>query len=76
MKHVIEVFDRQTEQLLMDVDVPADLYDDLKRLMNWHGPEDEFDVENLSPAQIQVLENWTGKSLTGETCIVQLVCLS
>jgi len=76
MKHIVEVFDRQTEQLLMDFDVPADRHDDLKRLMNWHGPEDEFDVENLSPAQVQVLENWTGKSLTGETYIVQLVCVS
>jgi len=75
MKHVVEVFDRQTEQLLMDVDVPADRYDDLKRLMNWQEPEDEFDAEDLSPAQIKVLESWIGKSLMGETHIVQLVCV-
>lgn len=74
MKHVIEVFDRQTEDLLISVEVPESRYEALKTLMNWKQPDDEFDGYDLSPVQVRVLEDWTGRTLTGANHIVQLVC--
>ncbi|KAA0996739.1 hypothetical protein FQ192_02930 [Pseudomonas sp. ANT_J12] len=74
MKHVVEVFDRQTEDLLLTVDVPASRREALRTLMNWQQPDDEFDGYDLSPEQIKVLEDWTGKPLMGANHIVQLVC--
>jgi hypothetical protein len=74
MKHVIEVFDRQTEDLLLTVDVPLSRRKALRVLMNWQQPDDELDGHDLSPEQVKVLEDWTGKSLMGANNIVQLVC--
>jgi hypothetical protein len=74
MKHVIEVFDSRTEDLLLTVDVPASRSEALRTLMNWQQPDDEFDGYDLSPEQIKVLEDWTGKPLMGANKIVQLVC--
>ncbi|RON55035.1 DUF7683 domain-containing protein [Pseudomonas frederiksbergensis] len=74
MKHTVEVFDRQTEDLLLSVEVPDGRHEALKVLMDWQHPEDEFDGYNLSSEQIRVLEDWTGKSLTCANHIVQLVC--
>jgi hypothetical protein len=75
MKHVIEVFDKRTEELLQSVEVPSDRREDLAKLMNWLQPEDEFDGYDLSPEQIDALEQWTGKALNDENHIVQLVCI-
>lgn len=76
MKHVVEVFDGQTEDLLLSVEVPSDRHSELKSLMNWQLPEDEFDGYDLSPEQVKVLEEWTGTTLTNTNHIVQLVCVT
>jgi len=75
MKHVVEIFDRETEALLFSVDVPADRLDALRQLMNWNQPGDEFDGYDLSQEQVKELEQWTGRSLMGKNHIVQLVCI-
>jgi hypothetical protein len=75
MKHVIEVFDRQTEELLLSVEISESRHESLRKLMNWQQPEDEFDGYDLSPEQVKVLEDWTGKLLMGKNNIVQLVCI-
>ncbi|WP_339526986.1 DUF7683 domain-containing protein [Pseudomonas sp. EL_65y_Pfl2_R96] len=75
MKHVIEVFDKQTEELLLSVEIPRNRHDKLAKLMDWQTVEDEFDGYDLSPEQVQTLEAWTGKSLKDANHIVQLVCI-
>lgn len=75
MKHVIEVFDRLTEHLLLSVELPDSRKEALRTLMNWQKPGDEFDGYDLSPEQVRVLEDWTEKSLMGANHIVQLVCI-
>ncbi|RON10730.1 hypothetical protein BK659_04250 [Pseudomonas brassicacearum] len=75
MKHVIEVFDKQTEELLLSVEVPNSRQEELTKLMGWQNPEDEFDGYDLSPEQVETLEGWTGKILRGMDHIVQLVCI-
>lgn len=75
MKHVIEVFDRTTEDLLLTVEIAAHHKEALKALMNWQEPEDEFDGSDLDEEQIKVLEDWTGEKLFDANHIVQLVCI-
>ncbi|MBA5982382.1 MULTISPECIES: DUF7683 domain-containing protein [Pseudomonas] len=75
MKHIVEVFDQKTEVLLLSVDIAEHHEDALKVLMNWKQPEDEFDGYDLSEEQINILEDWTGKQLSGVNRIVQLVCI-
>ncbi|MGU9850690.1 DUF7683 domain-containing protein [Pseudomonas koreensis] len=75
MKHIVEVFDQKTEVLLLSVDIAEHHEDALKVLMNWKRPEDEFDGYDLSEEQINILEDWTGKQLSGVNRIVQLVCI-
>ncbi|MCU1774224.1 MULTISPECIES: hypothetical protein [Pseudomonas] len=74
MKHIVEVFDQKTEVLLLSVDIAEHHEDALKVIMNWKQPEDEFDGYDLSEEQISILEDWTGKKLSGVNRIVQLVC--
>jgi hypothetical protein len=75
MKHVVEVFDRKTENLLRTVAIEARHKEALKELMNWHKPEDEFDGDDLTEEQIKTLEEWTGQKLRDVNHIVQLVCV-
>jgi hypothetical protein len=75
VKHIVEVFDQKTEVLLLSVDIAEHHEDALKVLMNWKQPEDEFDGYDLSEEQINILEDWTGKQLSGVNRIVQLVCI-
>ncbi|MDI3354230.1 MULTISPECIES: hypothetical protein [unclassified Pseudomonas] len=75
MKHVIEVFDRHSEELLLSVEIPKSRHEELAKLMDWQTPEDEFDGYDLSPEQVQTLETWTGKILGDANHIVQLVCV-
>lgn len=75
MRHVVEVFERQTEELLESVEIPSNRSEELRNLMNWRQPEDGYDCYDLSPEQVKTLERWTGKSLTDGDHIVQLVCL-
>lgn len=75
MKHVVEVFDRKTENLLRTVEIEACHKEALKELMNWHKPEDEFDGDDLTEEQIKTLEKWTGQKLHDVNHIVQLVCV-
>jgi len=75
MKHVIEVFDRHSEELLLSVEVPNSRHKELAKLMDWHTPEDEFDGYDLSLEQVRTLEDWTGRTLRDENHIVQLVCI-
>ncbi|MHC8402863.1 DUF7683 domain-containing protein [Pseudomonas sp. MDT1-17] len=56
MKHVIEVFDRHSEELLLSVEIPNSRHKELAKLMDWHTPEDEFDGYDLSLEQVRTLE--------------------
>ncbi|VVQ04066.1 DUF7683 domain-containing protein [Pseudomonas silesiensis] len=75
MKHVIEVFDRHSEERLLSVEIPNSRHKELAKLMAWHTPEDEFDGYDLSLEQVRTLEGWTGRTLRDENHIVQLVCI-
>ncbi|MGN8275068.1 DUF7683 domain-containing protein [Pseudomonas sp. SMN5] len=75
MKHVIEIFDRMSEELLLSVEIPQSYSAQLADLMGWTQPEDQYDGYDLLPDQIETLEKWTHTLLSGDNRIIQIVCL-
>ncbi|WP_434624556.1 DUF7683 domain-containing protein [Pseudomonas sp. Z1-29] len=75
MRHVIEVFDAGTEELLQSVEIPKSYSTQLSELMGWTQPEDPYDGYDLSSEQVEVLERWTSTALNGDNVIIQIVCL-
>lgn len=76
MKHVIAMFDAETEKLIELVELPANRKKDLSDLMGWQAPEDEIYDYNLSPQQFKVLEIWTGRTINSTGRIAQLACIA
>jgi hypothetical protein len=75
MKHVIEVFDAATEELLQSVEIPQSYSAELSDLMGWTQPEDPYDGYDLLPEHVEILEKWTHTQLNGDNRIIQIVCL-
>jgi hypothetical protein len=72
MKHVIFIFDIETEELLERIEVPASRKKELADLMAWLEPEDEIYGYDLSVQQSHVLEEWTGRKINAPGRIAQL----
>lgn len=76
MKHVIEVFDSKTEELVTTVQIPTARQADLVELMGWEDLEDEIYVYNLTLEQLSKIGEWTGTHFSETNSIVQLVCIA
>ncbi|MDD1977878.1 MULTISPECIES: hypothetical protein [Pseudomonas] len=76
MKHVIEVFDSKTEELLKTVEIPSTRLAELVELMGWEDPEDEIYVYDLSPEQLSTIAEWTHTQFSETNNIIQLVCIA
>jgi hypothetical protein len=76
MKHVIEIFDKETEELLKTVEVPPERKSELADLMGWKAPEDEIYGYDLTSAQLRVLEVWTKTQFSEAQYIIQLACIA
>jgi len=75
MKHVIEIFDATSEELLQSVEIPQSCSEQLAELMGWTQPEDPYDGYDLLPDQVETLEKWTRCTLNGDNRIIQIVCI-
>ncbi len=75
MKHIIEIFDATSEELLQSVEIPQSYSAQLAELMGWTQPEDPYDGYDLLPDQVETLEKWTHTTLNGDNRLIQIVCL-
>lgn len=75
MKPIVEIFDITTEELINTLEVPIAYMDQLAALMGWTKPEDFCFVYDLSPQQINTVEEWTHATIHGDNRLVQIVCL-
>ena len=75
MKHVIEVFDRETEELRESIEIPSARHAELADLMGWKDPEDAIYVYDLSAEQLRQIEKWTGSQFEETRHIIQLACI-
>ena len=76
MKHVIEVFDSETENLIKTVEIPSARKAELVELMGWTEPEDAIYVYDLSPEQLRKIGEWTDTQFTTKNNIIQLACIA
>jgi hypothetical protein len=74
MQHEILAFDKKTEDLAFSIEIPADQFDKLAKLMAWSEPEDAIYEYDLSAEQISSLETMTGKTFSSPDYIFQLSC--
>lgn len=74
MQHEILAFDKKTEELAFRIEIPADQFDKLAKLMAWSEPEDAIYEYDLSAEQIGSLETMTGKTFSSPDYIFQLSC--
>jgi hypothetical protein len=72
MKHVIFIFDIESEELLESIEIPASRKKALAELMDWQEPEDEIYGYDLSAHQLRVLEDWTGRKIVAPGRLAQL----
>lgn len=72
MKHLIEIYNIEADELLEELEVPATRKKELFKLMGWQNAEDDIYVYDLTPQQLQVIEEWMGRKIGGPGLIVQL----
>lgn len=61
MKYLVEAFDKKTELLAFDVELPANCAERLKHIMGWTAEQQGWEGYDLSPAQLAALEEIAGK---------------
>lgn len=74
MKYIIEAFDKETELLAFEVDLPNGCDAQLAAIMNWPSPQRGDEGYNLSAAQIVSIEKLAGRQFSDQNYICQLTC--
>lgn len=76
MKHIIDIFDADTEEHVESIDIPVYRKKALSTLVGWHEPEDEMYCYDLSAQQLIVIEEWAGRKIGAPDRIAQLAGLA
>jgi len=63
MNYVIEVFDKNTEELIFEIAIPDGNFDSLKAIMGWSSIEDSYYGYDLDRPQLSRLEALLGKEI-------------
>lgn len=74
MKYVVEIFDRETEELLDEVELPADCDDQLSQIMGWTEAQRGDEGYNLSAKQLAEVAHLAGRRLDEPAHLYQLTC--
>ncbi|MWV15856.1 hypothetical protein F3I16_07295 [Pseudomonas sp. L-22-4S-12] len=74
MKFVIEVFDRETEELRDEIELPVGCDDQLTRIMGWIEEQRGDEGYNLSTEQLAKIAQLAGRRLDEPAHLYQLTC--
>ncbi|KAA0941812.1 MULTISPECIES: hypothetical protein [unclassified Pseudomonas] len=74
MKYTVEAFDKETEFLAFEIDLPNGCDVQLAEIMNWSSPQRGDEGYNLSVAQLAAIEALAGRRIFDPGCIFQLTC--
>ena len=72
MMHTISAFDKTTELMVFEVEIPVKNLPELKVIMAWTEPEDEIFGYDLSSEQLQKLEELLGQKIYDQRYDFQL----
>ncbi|AXI60212.1 hypothetical protein DLD99_06915 [Pseudomonas kribbensis] len=74
LNHTIEAYDKKTELLVFEVNIPDGNIEQLRKIMNWTKPEDEIYGYDLDSQKITELENLIGTEFFDPQFDFQLGC--
>lgn len=72
MIHTISAFDKTTELMVFEIEIPKQNHPKLKEIMGWTEPEDEIFGYDLSSKKIQLLEELLGQRIYDQRYVFQL----
>ena len=74
MKYIVEAFDKETEFLAFEVDLPEGCDTELAAIMNWTSAQRGDEGYNLSSAQVEAIEKLASRQFYDQNHIFQLTC--
>ncbi|MEO6677329.1 MAG: hypothetical protein ABIO21_08135 [Pseudomonas sp.] len=74
MFYVIEAFDKETELLAFEEELPNGYDEQLKAIMGWTSDQQGWEGYNLTRAQLSALEEILGKKIYDPAYLFQLSC--
>ncbi len=74
MKYVIEAFDKDSEFLDFEIELPDGCEAQLAEIMNWASPQRGDEGYNLSDTQLSSIELLAGRRFYDANHIFQLTC--
>jgi hypothetical protein len=74
LKYIVEAFDRSSEFLVFEIELPENCDAQLKQIMGWSTPQRGDEGYNLSPSQAAAIEALAGKRFYDDDHVFQLTC--
>ncbi|MCS3836656.1 hypothetical protein HNR03_001236 [Pseudomonas sp. JAI111] len=74
MIYVIEAFDKKTELLAFEEELPNGYEKELKAIMGWKADQQGWEGYNLTNEQLNSLEEILGKKIYNPSFLFQLTC--
>lgn len=74
VRHSIEAFDKKTELLAFEEELPSGYDEQLKEIMGWASDQQGWEGYNLTRAQLSALEEILDKSIYDPAYLYQLSC--
>lgn len=74
MIYVIEAFDKKTELLAFEEELPNGYDKELKAIMGWTADQQGWEGYNLTTEQLDALEEILGKKIYNPAFLFQLSC--
>lgn len=76
MKHYVIAYDKKTEDMVYEVEIPSTYLTTLFTLMDWKEEEDQIHVYNLSTEQLVEIGKMTNRDFSKENYFFQLNCFA
>lgn len=74
MIYVVEAFDKESESLAFEIELPEGCETQLAKIMNWTSPQRGDEGYNLTDTQLSSIEVLAGKRFKNDKYIFQLTC--
>lgn len=74
MIYVVEAFDKESESLAFEIELPEGCETQLAKIMNWTSPQRGDKGYNLTDTQLSSIEVLAGKRFKNDKYIFQLTC--
>jgi len=74
LRYIIEAFDKKTELLVFEIELPDDCEEKLSAVMAWSAPQRGDEGYDLSASQLDAVEALAGRRFYDQRYIFQLTC--